>query len=264
MPKYSKKNRTGRKRTTKSYASKSYVKRQLTKVQELKSWNSSGNHNIDNTLELALSNSLIGQGVIEGTGGDERIGRKIVVNKFHIKMTFQQIPGAGTQSSGNTFTALVLDKEFNGTAPTVAQIFDSPGSLGGHLVFRNRDYMDRFKVLKSWVHTWNPTNGVAGAQGNTTKCEDFSMKCNLPIEYTDATGDLASMRGNAIFMISGSTGTGMDDIVNCQHARREFWTDGGSTRTSTTKGVGVSWGQIAQQAGFGALASYAMASALID
>uniref|UniRef100_UPI0040470DC0 hypothetical protein n=1 Tax=Yoonia sp. TaxID=2212373 RepID=UPI0040470DC0 len=262
MPRSTKKRVYKRKRS--SVATKAFVKRQLQKTQELKSWDSSGNHNIDDTFEIALSNSLIGQGIVEGTGGDERIGRKVVITDFHIKMRYLHNPGAAADSYGNTFTAIVLDKEFNGTAPTAAQVFDTPGTLGGAQVFRNRDYLSRFKVLKTWTHTWGAKAGVSTALLGSCKFEDFKMKCNLPIEYVDNTGALASMRGNAIFMFSGSSGVGIDDTVNCQHVRREHWTDGGSNSTSTKAGTGMSWGQSITNIGMVGAAAYASLSLMVD
>jgi hypothetical protein len=158
--------------------------------------------------------------VSQGTGPNQRIGRKITIKSISGQIGMQRLvdskglvpeqPQDGKWTSGQAFVWLVLDKQCNGTPAAVADIFTFGYTYQS---IRNLQYSDRFQILAKW--SWDMTAiyayGQADAGNNfyindITRTVDIYKKCNIPIEYSGSTGGLTEIRSNNIFLCWGTQG----------------------------------------------------------
>lgn len=127
--------------------------------------------------------------VTQGNGENQMIGRKMVIKRISMKgqMNFiaQNATGVANVTAGDKIRlVLILDKQCNGAAATISQIFQDQDIES----FLNLENKSRFQVLKEWIGivnreiTFNPTAGQF-AVGNALLDINFSKKCNIPIEF---------------------------------------------------------------------------------
>jgi len=184
---------------------------------EQKFFDTSISFNFDSTGEVPATGqlNLIPQGVTEST----RIGRKCVVKSISMKLTFYFPPGAG-EGTARSWLGLVLDKQANGAAAAITDIFTGTNAS---TTFRNMANSTRFQILKFWNWNWNSTAGVTGAWGSLIKYLTFTKRCNIPLEFSSTTGALTELKSNNIFLIAGSTV--VDDIISCSGTVRVRFAD---------------------------------------
>lgn len=186
---------------------------------ELKFFDTANSFNIDATGEVPSTGQLclIPQGITEST----RVGRKCVIKRINIKWRLSFEPGAGATPQGLSYIYLVLDKQANGAAASIGDVFeldDLPVS------FLNLANSQRFSILKKWVHAWNPTAGVSTAWTRMNRAVNWSKKCNIPLEFSSTTGAITEIRSNNIFLMAGCN-TGMDDLVQVTGTVRLRYSD---------------------------------------
>jgi len=118
------------------------------------------------------SNNVL-SGIVQGTGPQERVGRKIKVVGFVVRYPFNV-------TGGPYAFDLVRDKQCNGVAATAAQIYTSPGEYGS---LPNPFEDTRFQYLKR-VESYNPAQAFTGA-GNTMCSISFLKKVSFTVEYNN-------------------------------------------------------------------------------
>jgi len=187
---------------------------------ELKYFDTVNSWLIDQTGEVPGTGQLclIPQGVTEST----RVGRKCVIKSIQGKYTWAFLPAAATAAATTGFLYLVLDKQCNGAAAAVTDVFTGVNVSSAP---RNLSNSSRFVILKKWQFKLSSQAGVSGAYNKDCKSFQFYKKCNIPIEYSSTTGAIAEIRSNNIFFISGTDGQS-DDTINCDGVTRVRFSDG--------------------------------------
>lgn len=150
---------------------------------------------------------LIAQGDTEST----RDGRQCTIDSIEIKGTLTFTPGAGATASGMTAIYLVQDTQANGAQAVFSDIFTTTVV---NTCVRNLSNGSRFRILKKWIHTWNPPAGATTAYNTQTKFIDTFKKCNIPLEFSSTTGAIGELKSNHIFLAYGATLSGIDDLVS--------------------------------------------------
>lgn len=162
---------------------------------------------------------LIPQGVTEST----RVGRKCVIKSIQIDGAITHTPAASATASGVVTMMLVWDKQTNGAAATLTDIYSSfSGSLTQCV--RNLDNLERFVVLKRWDIVINSPAGVTTAYNNVTKKVTYYTKCNIPLEFSSTTGAITELKTNNVFLIGGESGLG-DDVPSIRAIARIRFSD---------------------------------------
>jgi len=166
------------------------------------------------TQDFTFGNEVTSLNVIpQDATASGRIGRKVVVKSIQLRGVLQYTPGASTTGSVAVKLAIVLDKQCNGVAATISEIFTS-NLVSTAMV--NLANSERFVILKQWHVTICSTAGVQTAFGSDNKWIDWYQKVDIPIEYdaTAATGALATIRSNNLCLVAGcDTADGDDDIA---------------------------------------------------
>jgi len=195
-----------------------YGTRALGSDAEMKFFDTSISFTIDSTGEVPATGqlNLIPQGVTEST----RVGRKCVIKSIQIRGGVIYAPGAGALAYSINRLYLVLDKQANGAAAAIGDVF-----TGNNLVvaLRNMANNERFKVLKEWTFVWNSGAGVTTAYNAMQKNLEFYKKCNVPLEFSSTTGAITELKSNNLFLCAGSDGS--DDIVTVTAQSRVRFTD---------------------------------------
>jgi len=141
--------------------------------------------------------------VPEGNGGDERIGRKMVVKSISLRFRItanDTILTGTTNLSEKCIVMLVQDTQCNGTAANWGDLM--VGGLVGHTNLENRE---RFRILKRWDWVWrgevifDATDVVGfGYEADI----DYYKKCNIDVVTDNATPTFQNLRSNNIFLIA--------------------------------------------------------------
>ncbi len=174
----------------------------------------------DSTGEVPATGqlTLIPQGVTEST----RVGRKAFIHSIngHGKMTLS--PGAAANGSASVFMYLILDKQANGAAAGVTDVFTGTGlSTALHNLVNSQ----RFIVLKKWNLAFNAGAGVTTAYNTTVKLWTLYKRFkSLPIEYSSTTGAITEIKSNNLFLMAGTGGL-TDDLVSINGTIRLRFTD---------------------------------------
>ncbi len=133
----------------------------------------------------------------QGVGESERTGRKCTVKqltiRFHLNANSAVLPGA----TGDLYRIIVyLDKQTNGAAATAPLILEGNGGAVNLLSFRNLENTARFWTLYDKTHKISSPGGVGefNASVPTFKWIKVSKKCDIPIEFSGTTGNIAEIR----------------------------------------------------------------------
>jgi len=139
-------------------------------------------------------------GITQGTGPSERVGRKIKVVGFVIRLGFQVSPGAWCFD-------LVRDKQCNGAAATAAQIYTAPTFYGS---LPNPFEETRFQFLKR-MENFNPAQpmtvqpAVAMIFPVTECCVSFMKKVAMTVEYNASTGAITDLTSDNVQLYCNSS-----------------------------------------------------------
>jgi len=175
---------------------------------------------IDTTGEVPATGqlALIPQGDTEST----RDGRQCVIKSWHIKADLSLVPAAAANPSGMTQICLVQDTQCNGAAAAFGDIVTAGVSMDQAPI--NMSNSSRFRILKKWTHSWNPTAGVTTAYCNMTKHIEKFKRCNIPLQYSSTTGAITEIKSNNLFLIAGANTANIDDLVTCNGSFRVRFT----------------------------------------
>lgn len=184
---------------------------------ELKFFDTAMSGNVDLTAEIPATGGQICL-ISQGDSQSQRDGRKCVIKSVLFKGTFQYVPGiSGTATAASFWLFLVLDKQCNGAAAAVTDVFTSTDMA---TAFHNIANSDRFQVLKKIRRTLTSQAGVGGAFGNVTSLIEFYKKCNVPVQYSSTTGAITEIKSNNIFYIWGCDIAAADDNITCNGTSR--------------------------------------------
>lgn len=189
---------------------------------EIKFLDTINSFTFDTTGEVPATGQL--NLIPQGTGEQERIGRKVHLKSIHMRGTIS--PNPATWSGGSMLRLLLVqDKQCNGAAATYSGV---NGVLENDVIsqFRNLENIDRFIIHKDWYIPLNAKAGVSGAWAPVVKEIEFHKKLDIPIEFdsTVTTGALTSIRSNNLFLLARSTVD--DDIVTYAGVCRVRFVDG--------------------------------------
>lgn len=187
---------------------------------ELKFFDTSNSFAFDATGEVPATGQLVL--IPQGTTESERIGRKCVIKSIMMRGFCNFAPGAGATALTNCYMYVVLDKQCNGAAATVTDVF-----TGNNLAvaMHNLSNSQRFVILKKMRFTFNAMAGVSTAYNSMVKAFEFYKRCNIPLEFSSTTGAITEIRSNNIFLLAGSDGNS-DDTVTLAATTRVRFSDG--------------------------------------
>jgi len=130
-----------------------------------------------------------------------RIGRRVVIKSIQIRGYNYFVPTTTATASALVNMYLVLDTQANGSPPAATDLFESTQLTTSMLNLSNSN---RFRILKRWVVAFNSNAGATTAYNNVVKPLEFSMKCNIPLEFSGTTGVTAEVRSNNLCIIAGA------------------------------------------------------------
>lgn len=173
---------------------------------------------VDATAEVPATGGqlvLIPQGDTEST----RDGRMASIKSIQIRAVGIFAPAAAATAATNTWLYVVLDKQANGAAAAVTDVFTSTGL---HSALLNLNNSGRFVILKKFHHRWVAPAGVTTAYNNVVQHIDWFAKCDVPIDWSSTTGAITEIRSNNVFLIAGSDGQSDDLVTWTGNARVRF------------------------------------------
>lgn len=195
-------------------------RRQLTMVrapalkQELKYIDFASTDPVPTGFGLASVQSL--NDVPNGTGKNDRIGRKIVVRS--VQMTgFLRVKPDGDDA---VRIIIGVDKQNNGSGTGSAEFLDDTlAGIHAPVAFRNLTNSNRFQMLHDKLFAMN-----LGAQGQaaTRVIPKFFKKCYIPIEFDGEDGIISEIQSNNIFLHYVS----VRDLTSFTFSIRLRYTDG--------------------------------------
>lgn len=145
-----------------------------------------------------------------GNAQNQMIGRKIIIKRISAYIDAQLYPTANATAANvicNDTLRLMLiqDKQANGAAATIAQMFQNNDFLS----FQNLENSNRFKILKQWCVDLN--SPLVYDQGNSTfdagtktHFEKWSKKTNIRIDFGPQVGGtraITEVRSNNLLIV---------------------------------------------------------------
>lgn len=153
------------------------------------------------TINSGLSTWSIPQllnGLSQGAGSDERIGRKVTLKSMLFRYVFSVTgtPTAGTHTVAPIRIVLFYDKAPNGIAPIMTELFTQSNINS----ITNLGYKDRFIILRDWypfeeigyAPTWD--NGFWSVAGSK-----YIKLPNLDQQFVGTGNTIASIGTGAIY-----------------------------------------------------------------
>lgn len=139
--------------------------------------------------------------IVQGTGEDERIGRKCTIKSLHVRYHVTLPSTLDPQDVGSPDTLrfiIFVDSQANGTNAEVTDILESASFQS----FRNLANSQRFTILCDKFHVLNTTAAAQDASNISTGPVHrqilFNTKLNLPLEFSGVTGNLTELKSNNI------------------------------------------------------------------
>jgi len=174
--------------------------------EELKFFDTDLAFAFDATAEVPTTGQLvlIPQGVTQST----RLGRQCVIKSIQIRGYLEFSPGASTTGIAVSYLYLVLDRQANGAAAAITDVFVNNQPYNNMLNLANSS---RFRILKRWIHKFNTGGGIQTAFASVAHQIEFYKRCNIPLEFSSTTGAITEIKSNNLFLMAGSS---EDDLVN--------------------------------------------------
>lgn len=171
-------------------------------------------------FDLTFSDSTLGGTVFiptlgswniidQGVGESQRIGRKCVIKKIQIRWDAALNPQAsGVGGNSNQMRVILyLDKQANGAIATIGTILQTTDIRS----FRNMENIGRYQILMDKLVTFNVLsiagNGTANDTSEVMRRGTYYKDCNIPIEFSGATGGIGEIRSNNLGMVVVSSPT---------------------------------------------------------
>lgn len=180
---------------------------------EKKFFDTSTSGNVTSSTGTVLNSSL--NLLSAGTGESQVIGRQIVVKSIEFKGRITKRADAEAaladlNSQVDYSVALVLDKQANGAAGTIAQIYESTRPYNP----RNLEFSKRFRVLKEWKGAIRSQSGHDGTNYFTDEVGVFVKmykKCNIVIDFgATPSGAIGDIKSNNLMLVARCESLGTD------------------------------------------------------
>lgn len=168
--------------------------------------------------------------VQQNAAQDGRIGRKIVITNLAFNYYLNKTAGSPFLS---TRVMVVLDKQANGAQAAIGDVLQNAGDLTSYYNLANTQRFsvlyDKYNDLLSYVPaSWTlngPTNTVATSL-QTTKHFKWSKRVNIPVEFSDAGANaatIANIKSNNLFIIvlqgsAGATTSTIDGMFRLRYS----------------------------------------------
>lgn len=188
--------------------------------RELKFFDTALSWQFDITAEVPATGGqlvLIPQGDTQSTR-DGRLARiKSVHIKAHVNLGGPSV--AGDPAAGIEFY-VIQDRQCNGAAAAVADVFTITGTSNLAGAFRNLNNSKRFRILKHWkyypgdegvVLTVHESSAGTFTSSNTSCSVDLFIPCDILVDWNSTTGAITEITQNNIFIIAGAGGNFSDD-----------------------------------------------------
>lgn len=172
-------------------------------------------------LDTTISSVMTATGSVPATGGQlnliaqgttesQRIGRKVVIKSIHILGTCLSVFGVTAAPAAVAYMVLVWDKQCNGAAAAVTDVFTS-ADLSTSLP--NMANNERFIIIKRFKFRMYPQAGVSGAFGDLSIPIKYYRKCNIPVEFSSTTGAITEIKSNNLFLLTGLSSSTAASVV---------------------------------------------------
>ncbi len=154
----------------------------------------------------------------EGVQPFERIGRKVVLKKimyrFILEMATQTVV---TLAHDNLRIIVVWDKATAGTVINAAQLLS--GTTPTLNAFNNLDYKGRYVTLSDKKYNFAAPGSLGADTIPVTRLITFFKEVDIPLEFTESTGDLSENRINSvqIFAISENSKIFLRGVVRVRY-----------------------------------------------
>lgn len=148
--------------------------------------------NVNTTPVLTLLN-----GLVPGNSASQRIGMKVQIKSLQMHLSNYVISGSGIDQIHRMW--IVIDRQANGLAPTLAQIMTQADTMG----LRNLENRRRFKIVMDKSFLLNATG-----EPGSSKLWKVYMKFKRPIvvEYNSGVaGTVADIVSNSLYFIQVGT-----------------------------------------------------------
>lgn len=153
----------------------------------------------------------------EGTGFDERIGKRIRIKSIEIKINliqaFANLSDLGYDFYSlptNTKIQIILDKQCNGVYPDIHEIYKYYLLDYTNLVYLNPDNRERFKVLYNKDVDLDGGSsgplGITASGGRQTENIHAFIPVDITTTYQGIDNDLGSLATNAIYLVVVTNG----------------------------------------------------------
>lgn len=135
----------------------------------------------------------------QGVGESQRIGRKTTVKKIFIRGVIALPSASLTNQSSDIIRIMVYqDKQANGAAAAVTDLIETADQSS----FMNLQNSMRFRVLSDKKYSLNSSacawTGSSWTTGINSRAFKVSISCNIPLEFSGATGAITELRSNNI------------------------------------------------------------------
>lgn len=125
-----------------------------------------------------------------GTSEQDRIGNSILARNVNIR--FSYTPNFTSVAFQLYRVILFVDKQQAGTAPTAAQLFQTPSNLDTPF---NKNFTDRFAILK------DKRFNIAQQGSQTMSVQKWFRKLEFHIRYVGTSSASASMGNNSLYLL---------------------------------------------------------------
>ncbi len=144
--------------------------------------------------------------VKQGTGEEERTGRKMTIKKinWHYNIVLPKLDGGSSANLGTTVRVILyLDKQANGATATAADILEDNDVAVNYQSYNKLSNKNRFRILMDRSHDINYLTLASTSVGNFDQApvsQSYSLykECNIPVEFSDTTGAMAEIRSNNV------------------------------------------------------------------
>jgi len=205
--------------------------------QELK-WFDQGSNGQQQIVSNIVGGFGIGMttGLSQGAGASQRIGRSVTIRHIEVKINLMAywnypIDQVFDPTAVTYRVDLMMDRQTNGVQANGADVYDlTLANVDVTNRFDNLFNQDRFVRLKRWEGDINPPSfqAIDGSVAGSTQLKmyrdlKFAKKCMAKIDYSGATGGIAEIRSNSLFLIfTAATNPGQALYVNTADSRVLF------------------------------------------
>lgn len=168
--------------------------------QELKVFDTALSFQFDTTGTVEVPSMNLVQ---TGDTLNNRDGATIKIKSLQVRGQVTFIPGAAATAAAVSYLYLVLDRQPNGAAPAVTDVFTSTAL---NAAMPNVPNQFRFKILRRFAYISNSQAGVTTAYNNVCHVIDEYIRFEKPIEvrFTASTGAITDVVTNNLLLIAGS------------------------------------------------------------